>query len=88
MTDAVLHQRLMELAEALEVDVREVAAVDPPGGSCVLRGKRIIMVSQQADLAERIDLLARTLARVPGVETRFVLPQVRDRLDRARGDAE
>ena len=83
MDAEVLYARLMDLANALGVEVR-TAAVAPPGGTCHLRGRPMVMLSSEATLEEKLDVLAAALAGMPGLEEMFILPQVRDCLEAAR----
>ena len=83
MDAGVLYARLMDLANTLEVEVRTVP-VEPPGGTCRIRGRLMVMLSREATLEEKVDVLARALAAMPGLDDIFILPQVRERLDRAR----
>jgi hypothetical protein len=78
-----LYARLMDLAEALGVEVR-TAPVPPPGGACRVRGRLVVMLSQEATLDEKVDVLAEALAGMPGLDEMFILPQVRECLEAAR----
>jgi len=81
--EAVLYARLMDLADALGLEVR-TAAVAPPGGTCRIRDRLVVMLSRDATLDEKVDVLAEALAGHPDLDGMFILPQVRERLDRAR----
>ena len=83
MVEGTLYSRLMDVAEKLGVEVR-TAPVEPPGGAYTLRGRTVVVVSREATDEERTDLLARSLAGLPGLDGIFLLPEVRERLDAAR----
>ena len=55
------------------------------GGLCVVRGKRVLFVDSAAGSAEQLGLVAEQLSQVEGIEDVFVLPAVRDLLDRYGG---
>jgi hypothetical protein len=83
MDDHALYARLLDVAEKLGVEVR-LAPVEPPGGTCRLRGRLVVMVSRDATVVEKTDLLARSLAAQPGLDALFLLPEVRERLESLR----
>ena len=80
-------EALLDLAEKLGVDVR----VEPMGGSggglCKLRGKSVLFVDLSADLATRYDRTLAALAPLPDLDEHFLLPEVRQDIDRQRQQA-
>lgn len=81
---------LRSLAEALGIVIRGAAlgedSSDHPGGAVVrLRGKEILFLNSSACLEDRIEALAKALARRPELADRFLPPQVRAVLDDAAG---
>lgn len=83
MEESLLYARLMELAGEVGVEVR-TAPVEPPGGVCRLKGKVLVLLSRETTLSEKIDLLASALAELPELEGRYLLPAVRECLERHR----
>lgn len=58
-------------------------------GSCLceIRGERVMYVDLDADLATQIDGSAAALAQIPEIETTYLPPELRERVDRARRGA-
>jgi hypothetical protein len=78
---------LLEAAEALGIEVRFEELGGTGGGLCVLKGRRVLFVDQGSDAATRYDRAVRELAQLPEIDTIFIRPDVREDLDRARGEA-
>lgn len=76
-----MESELAALAERLGVEVRHVR-YEGEGGLCVIRGKRVLAVNDALDAPDRVALMARALASVPGIDQVFVVPEVRALLDR------
>lgn len=83
MTDTQLLQELEGLAERLEVDVSNAALDGLPGGLCRHKGKWRLILDHRLSLTERVDAFLKALGRIP-LEEVFVLPEVRERIDRMR----
>ncbi|MBN2377020.1 MAG: hypothetical protein JXD22_11495 [Sedimentisphaerales bacterium] len=77
--------RLLDLAEQVELEVRQVALGGEGGGLCVLRGKNILFVDTMADAEEQIATTAQALAGLEKIDDMYVLPQIREILDKHRG---
>ena len=77
---------LLELAESAGLEVRKEYLGGDGGGLCILRGKRILFVDSAADSAEQIAHTAQALARLPELATMYVLPQVREELDKYKAE--
>lgn len=56
------------------------------GGSCVLRGERLILLDAQAPLRERIGALARALSELE-TETIFMIPEAREAVEARRAES-
>lgn len=78
---------LLEAAEALGIEVRFEELGGSGGGLCVLKGRRVLFVDRGSDAATRYDRAIRELAQLPEIDTIFIRPDVREDLDRARGEA-
>lgn len=76
---------MLELAEQVELEVRQEALGGEGGGLCVLRGKNILFVDTMADPAEQIATTAEALAGLEKMDDVYVLPQIREILDEYRG---
>jgi hypothetical protein len=75
---------LAELAEKLGVKVRWEGLIGD-GGICELRGKRYLFVDRSLEADAQVDLMAQALCEEP-VEEVFILPEVREILERARAE--
>ena len=80
MEDAQLLQSLEIVADELAVEVRREDLDGSRGGLCRLRGRTCILVDRNLSLAERVDLMARSLARLP-LDGVFMPPAVRELLE-------
>lgn len=72
---------VLEVFARLEVEVRIERLGGQGGGLCQLRGKRILVVDLDADVATRLERVAGALALVPEIEAVFLPPAVRELLD-------
>lgn len=72
---------LIDLAARLEVDVRRVR-YEGEGGMCIVKGKRVLMLNDRLDTPDRVAIIARALGQLREVETVFVVPEVRELLER------
>ncbi len=75
---------LLRLAEEIGLAVRREPLGGTGGGLCVLRGRRILFDDTSADLETRYEAMLAALAPLPELETRFVIPEIREELHRAR----
>ncbi len=75
-------EALLELAEAIGFDVR-IAPLDGQGASaCRLRGQDVLFVDSQGDRQSRLEALAGILSKRPEIEEQFIVPALREVLDR------
>ena len=77
MTDAQLLQTLEAVADDLGVEIRREDLEGSRGGLCRLRGRPCILVDRDLTLPERVDLVARSLARLP-LDGVYMPPVVRE----------
>jgi len=80
MKDAELIARLSEIAVRLEIDVRLVPG-EFSGGSCLLRGRKVLLLNSSMPARRMVEVLCRELAR-EDLSSVFVLPAVRDLIER------
>ena len=78
---------LLELAESAGLEVRKEYLGGEGGGLCLLRGKRILFLDTAADTAEQVARTAAALADLPELEAMYVLPQVREELDKYQAES-
>ena len=83
MNDARLLQELEAVASELSVEVRHEDLEGSRGGLIRLRGQTCILLDRDLSVPERLELMARALARLP-LDDVFLRPAVRELLrDRA-----
>jgi hypothetical protein len=75
---------LLTLADEIGLDVRAEAMGGEGGGLCVLKGRRVLFVDTSADLATRYERTLAGMAKLPDLDGRFVMPEVRRDLDEQR----
>ncbi|MHC5058466.1 MAG: hypothetical protein ACYTKD_27735 [Planctomycetota bacterium] len=85
MDPGILAERMKETAERLGMEVRECPP-ESEGGTVLLKGKRVVFIPHGTLASRRIQLVARALAEVD-TEGVFLLPAVREAVERARGGA-
>jgi len=78
-----LEQELAGVAERLGIEIRHLR-YEGEGGSCTIRGKTVLMINDGLDAPDRVFVMARALAGAPGVDDLYVVPEVRELLDRYR----
>ena len=76
---------MLEALDRLGVDVRRERCGGSGGGSCTVRGKRIVFVDLDADEVTRLECSLQALADLADAETLFLPPTVREHIDRLRG---
>ena len=80
-------ESLLAAAEQIGVDVRAEPMGGEGGGLCRLRGKPVLFVDTSADLATRYDRTISALASLPELDAHYLVPEVRQDLDRQRKSA-
>jgi len=80
-------EALLALAEEIGVEVRAEPMGGEGGGLCLLRGRQVLFVDTSADVATRYDRTLAAMAPLTELEQRYVVPEVRQDLDRRRGPA-
>ena len=84
MNDQELLAALLDLAEKAGIELRHETLGGEGGGLCVLRGKKILFIDETAVLADRIARTAAALSSLEEIEDSFILPQVRQVLEKYR----
>ena len=88
-----LYQHLKDLAEKFDISVSEAnfrkVGIHIQSGFCTVNGKKRFIMDKHARIHEKIDMLAAFLATLPH-ETCYVIPAVREVLDKSlgKGDGE
>lgn len=82
--------RLLELAEELGIEVRsagEAASSAAHPGGCLIRlkGREVLLLDASSALADRLDAVCLALRDRPELETRYLPPALRQRLESEGG---
>lgn len=80
-------ESLLNVAEQIGVDIRAEPMGGDGGGLCHLKGKPVLFVDTSADLATRYDRTLAALAPMTELDDHYLLPEVRDDIDRQRTQA-
>lgn len=75
---------LLDLAETLDIEVRHVDLGGQGGGSCIIKGKRVLFVDIGADRATRYDRILSDIAQIPEINALYIRPELREDLDRVQ----
>lgn len=74
----------IELCRRLGLEVRKEQLGGTGGGLCSVHGRRVLFIDLDADVATRLDRCLAALATVPEVDSIFITPALRERIDRLR----
>ena len=75
---------VIDVFSRLEVSVRRERLGGGGGGLCTIRGKQVLFVDLDADVATRLDQSILALSTVPGLDAVYVVPAIRERIERIR----
>ena len=85
MTDfAAQLDELIELCRRLDLEVRKDLLGGTGGGLCSVHGRRVLFIDLDADVATRLDGCLAAFATLPEVDSIFITPALRERIDRLR----
>ena len=77
---------LLEAAEAMGIEVREVPLGGAGGGGvCSFKDRRVLFVDTESDVSTRYAIAVRELAQIPEIEGIYLRPDVREDVERSRG---
>jgi hypothetical protein len=85
MDNKGLLAELLDLAEQIGIEVRQVYLGGEGGSLCRLRGKWVLFVDAGADMADQVASAAAALAGRQELNDRYIKPQVRELLEQAEG---
>lgn len=71
----------------LGVEVREVPLGGAGGGLCTVRGKQVVLIDVDADLATRLNRCLLALGSLPAAESAYLLPALREAIGRAQSSS-
>ena len=75
---------LLDLAEKLRIEVRCVCLQGRGAGLCTLHGRKVLFVDSDASLADQIDQTAAAIASIGPFDDLYLLPQIRQLIDKYR----
>ena len=76
-----IESELESVADRLGVEVRHVR-YEGMGGLCTVRGKTVLAVNDALDTPDRVSVMAKALASLPGIRDLFIVPEVRQLLEK------
>lgn len=79
---------LISAAEAAGIAIRREQLGGEGGGLCVLRGKRVLFIDTMSDAETRYERTLEALAPLAEMDARFLRPDVREDLERARRETD
>jgi len=77
---------IVELLTQLGVEIRREKMGGDGGGFCQMRGRRVMFIDEDADVATRVERCIAGLAMLPETESMFLPPDLRERVEQARAD--
>jgi len=84
MDPGVQIETITTVLEAAGVEIRREHLGGSGGSLCKLRGKRVLFIDLDADIATRAEQCVAALASLHEVEGIFLLPELRELVDRHR----
>lgn len=75
-------RELLDLAQKLGIEVREVFLGGAGGGLCRLRERQVLFLDTAAELADQVARTAAALAGLAELQGMYILPEVREVMER------
>lgn len=83
MDDPSAHlDAVIDVFTRLGIDVRKERLGGVGGGLCTLRGTKVLFVDLDADVATRLDRSLDALSTIPNLESVYLVPALRERIER------
>ncbi len=79
---------LIDLAESMDIEVRFVSLGDQLGGICRLKNKWLLCINEELSIQEQVTLVAEALSDRPGIEEKYIVPEVRNLLEKHKNSSE
>ncbi len=76
---------LLRIAEEMDLVIRRVPLGGEGGGYCVVQGERRLFVDTMADLETRYEKTVEAMAQLPGIDSKYLRPELRDDIDQQKG---
>ena len=85
MADAIAQlDAVIQVFERLGVKLRKERLGGTGGGLCTLRGERVLFIDLDADPATQLDRGLAALSTVPELDSMYLVPALRERIDHLR----
>ena len=75
---------LVSLAREIGLTVRRESLGGEGGGFCLIKGQRVLFIDTTADAETRYERTLAALAPLSELDQRYIAPEVREDIDRAR----
>ena len=82
METRLLITELLDLAERLQIEVRREFLQGRCAGLCTLHGRKVLFIDYDASLADQIDQAAAAIASIGPLDDLYLLPQIRQLIDK------
>ncbi len=83
-TDSAQLDTVVEVFDRLGIAVRWEHLGGTGGGLCRVRGEQVLFIDSDADPATRLERTIVALAAIPDSDSMYLIPAVRERVDRLR----
>lgn len=80
-------EEILDSFSRLAIDVRIERLGGGGGGLCRVRGKRVLFVDADADVATKLERCLAALAQVPEADALYLAPAVREQVERRKEGA-
>ena len=84
MDAAAQLEAVVELFDRLGVEVRKEQLGGTGGSLCRIRDRRVLFIDLDADAATRLDHSVEALSSLPEIDTLYIPPELRDRIEACR----
>ena len=79
-----LMSELLDLAGKLQIEVRHEFLQGRSAGLCTLHGRKVLFIDSDASFADQIDQAVAAIASIGPLDDLFLLPQIRELIDKYR----
>jgi len=84
MNPESLFNELLHLAEKLQIEIRHLSLGGQGGGLCKIKGKYVLFLDINSEILEKLHQAAQELANLEQLDTLYIIPELRELLDRYR----
>ena len=80
MTNELILQELEALAQRMEINLSRVNLEGRPGGLCIIKGERRLILDRTLDVREQVEVLSKAFGKLP-LDDIYLKPAVRQAID-------